>query len=80
MLYQRRTFTEPAGAGTGAMCTEKRHSAADARGNCLCCGNKVAPAAAEQAASIESEGYVQSGAGSRSPRESLIDRSLAWMA
>ena len=69
MLYQRRTFTVAAGAGSGAMCKAKGHSAVDARGKCLCCGEKIGATAAAQAASIETEGYVQSDAEALSPPE-----------
>lgn len=39
-------FTSPSfmvamGGGSGAMCREKGHSATDAKGRCLCCGEAV---------------------------------------
>ena len=74
MLYQRRTFTVAAGAGSGAMCKAKGHSAVDARGKCLCCGKKVAPTAAEQAASIDGERQLD--ADSHSPPEPVGDEPI----
>ena len=59
MLYQRRSFTVPAGAGTGEMCKTRGHSAADRRGHCLCCGEKIARTSAEQATSIDSQADEQ---------------------
>ena len=76
MLYQRRTFTVPAGGGTGAMCREKGHSASDARGKCLCCGEKIAPTSAEQA-STECEAYLQADADPLSRHEPLTHEPLA---
>ena len=55
MLYQRRTFTVPAGAGNGAMCKGKGHSAIDSRGRCVCCGEKLEPPLAVPASDQASE-------------------------
>jgi hypothetical protein len=55
MLYQRRSFTVPAGAGTGEMCRTKGHSAADSRGHCLCCGAQIVRTADEPATSTDSQ-------------------------
>lgn len=52
MLYARRSFTLPVSEGNRSMCDEKGHSAKDAHGRCLCCGDKIGPSMAETVASF----------------------------
>ncbi len=41
MKYLSRTFSVAVNEGSGKMCEEKGHSAADSRGKCLCCGAQI---------------------------------------